>query len=329
MSGNKYKDILDGFEESEKWKLLFVLEYLDQFHPKIEIDREFQRKLKSRLLHSQRSQWMNWYRKLSYLSVFATSFILLFGIWKIWWIPTHLSQEWWNYSLSVPFSPSSIEDKIEWIHDDTSWTWEQKNNTLPIADTASSLAESDDPPIVTNSMKGVSSPGNREKSNQLTKTAPIVSEDTISLSDEINSISDEINNFTPTSKQQSWDPELALATTKMFTEPSVMEMNDSTLVLPIDYPNKMAVYKKWTPWSQAEIDSRTGSGMVKKLEPTLTKDKMREILIKNWNITNVTLEYRKARKNSEEQYSIVPSVRTLNANGEPLYISLISGYTLD
>jgi hypothetical protein len=57
-----------------------------------------------------------------------------------------------------------------------------------------------------------------------------------------------------------------------------MQYQEEGIVLPIDYPGKMVVYNKVTPWTNTEIETRTGSGATKKLEITLSKDQLKEQL---------------------------------------------------
>ena len=324
MSGNKYDDILKNFDESEKWKLKLLLDFMGRYHPKIEIDRVFQRDLKSKLLKKSSRKWPSWYSTLSYLSVFATSFIVLFGIWKIWWIPSTLLEQGWTYSVKIPLAPPHFEEN-QYTRDtgnnpnmNPSDTRLQGRGETPQVTADSALSK-----MASNTEKALQS---NDSNEVLQKSA--IWDDSPNLSEEIQSISDEIDALVATENRDPPVPTVALVSPKMEVQSTTMQYQEEAIILPIDYPGKMVVYNKVTPWTNTEIETRTGSGATKKLEITLSKDQLKEQLRSIWALDNISLEYRKAKKKWDEKYYLIPSVRSMEWSTMH-YTPLVTGYLLD
>jgi hypothetical protein len=96
----------------------------------------------------------------------------------------------------------------------------------------------------------------------------------------------------------------------------------------IDYPARMAVYKKNDAWTPVEIAKRSGSGITKNIEATLLKEALELTLDLSSPLEGMQIEYRTAKKEGSEKYFLIPTIRYKNSAGS-FNSPLVSGFILD
>jgi hypothetical protein len=326
MSGDNH-DILDLIGESERPKVSKLISLMSTHRPRVDIDRDFQRELKTALMESTKKRSFSWYPWLSSLGVVATSFLVLIGMWNMWWGRDQASPELYTstppevamYSEStvmnanMAMTPASdmSDTKLSSItspsEDSTVWSSEKEVETLAKVAT---------PPSNTRTVDRAWT--NTANTDTASTSDLDITGDIASISADIDAI---IEESTPAST--GW-VDLASMTSVSISAPT---LDVETFALP-SYPEVMPTYhKNMATWTADEILSRSGSGITKVEEKTLSPARMRELLTKTGAMGEVTVDYRIEKSAQQTHSSLVPVLKYKNLDSE-WYFHLIEVYSL-
>ncbi|GAB0174554.1 MAG: hypothetical protein HHAS10_04330 [Candidatus Altimarinota bacterium] len=318
MSGNKIDDILESGDGKENVAAQKLIHFMRKYHPKIQIDRKFQRDLKYQLFSKTKKSPFAWYYKLSYFTVLATSFIVIFsGIGKYFWNQnTYISSTLKNEGIND--AGSIAESQIE-----TNTHMSMKSLLMEKSVSNDAIPTSNEQGIPNNT----ESPSPKIATQTNTKSEDL---DLKNLNDEIIDIANNIDSISDAPQENlgisSPEPGIGGVPARMMVS-AVSEAQPMRPEVSINYPNQLIIYKKSSAWQDHEIQSRSGSGVVKVLERTITK----------YDLSSQTLdlvagtefiEYKTAKKEGDVNFYLIPSLGYKNNKGDTLFTPIIDGYNL-
>ena len=327
MSG-KHEDILESIQSHfppEKWEEVErVVSILSRHQPKVDIDRVYQSELRNSLLTPESSIMkisIPWLHIASWVGIFCTSFIAVFGFWKM-------------LSPTIISSPERGDSKQIWAIPLPS----RGEVVTEISPQPSSQRATSDTPLVATSITKKQVDAFLAEKWSIDREVANIGQDMLDMSNITEKST--LPLVVPVAKQiiseKSWPKNTLLDPTS--PSASSLSMMSPRLALPVKvgetlvYPSVMQIYKKSGIWTDAEILVRSGSGSV--VEKVMTEKRSIivarvEKLVWDRSIVKSEIAYRvltRMARDPEGLSYLVPVIIYSTDSSENIIIPLVRGY---